>query len=98
MQATFEGEALGGMFDQLKDAMAEHSSWLSMNCQAQQTYYTTFVEKRKAGDAMQASGAPRQCRVTTECVVFTVSACFQAFDVSFLCNDFTLLFDKVKPC
>ncbi len=46
IQAKFEAEAVGGSFDRVRDAVAEHSSWLQANCEAQRAYYRSFVEQR----------------------------------------------------
>ncbi|KAL6761719.1 hypothetical protein V8C86DRAFT_3023722 [Haematococcus lacustris] len=50
----FEAEVAGGTFDKLHDAVVEHSTWLVANCEAQRSYYASFV-KRQA-DAAAAAG------------------------------------------
>ena len=51
------GEVVSGAFDRLRDSVAEHDSWLSTNCEAQRSYYRSFVERRTASQA-EAGGLP----------------------------------------
>ncbi|KAF5829049.1 hypothetical protein DUNSADRAFT_16642 [Dunaliella salina] len=52
----FEAEAVGTSFERLKEAVEEHSRWLVTNCEAQLSYYQSFVQQRI--QEAEASGRP----------------------------------------
>ncbi|KAG2422345.1 hypothetical protein HXX76_016105 [Chlamydomonas incerta] len=52
-RAAFEKEVVGGGFDSLRAAVAEHGSWLKANCANQRDYYAQFAASRAA-----AAGLP----------------------------------------
>ncbi|GFR42466.1 hypothetical protein Agub_g3374, partial [Astrephomene gubernaculifera] len=55
-RASFEREVVGGGVEALRQAVAEHSSWLRANCAAQLAYYTAFAAARSTAAAALAGG------------------------------------------
>jgi len=59
----FEAEAVGTSFERLKEAVEEHSRWLVTNCEAQLSYYQSFVQQRI--HEAEAAGRPLPQKAST---------------------------------
>ncbi|KAG2490542.1 hypothetical protein HYH03_010936 [Edaphochlamys debaryana] len=57
-RAQFEKEVIANGFDSLAGAVAEHSSWLTANCDSQRAYYAAFAASRAEAAGVKAPALP----------------------------------------